>query len=183
MSLLSFFSGLFRKFTANRSPTENLTNLYVRVRQQLPDLDEDTAFILAAKLDLQPYLTGSKLDLLDVIAAYKVGKEGFCGLWLPSMQRHDAELAQDEASKITRWSMQMEFLHLNADLKSASPEVLADIVIQRKNAIQKTVEAVLTAPRPADQAGRKYDLQIQRVKNSPDYEDEIDKIRYALRQV
>lgn len=140
------------------------------------------ACLVAAKLYMQRYLETNKVDFLDLVVAYKLGTSGFCGTSLNQMKRHDYALSQDQTSTLTRWVMQMEFLMLSADLKRASPGVLAELLIQSKGSIRSDIEKTLTEGLNEERR-QDYDQLVYQFSQAPTYEQELEKISYAIEQV
>ena len=67
MSLLNRFIKLTKQFTQNRLPTRPLIGMYSRVCYWLPDLDQETALLVAARLYLQAHPRTSRIKLVTIV--------------------------------------------------------------------------------------------------------------------
>ncbi len=183
MNLFSRLINLTKQLTKSRLPTRQLIGIFGRVRFYLPELDEETALIVAAKLYLGSQLPTRKLPTVDLVVAHQLGTFGYCGVRVNHMQRHDQALAQDRTSRLLRWVMQMEFLLLSAQLRLASPALIADIVIQSKTTIRADIDQTLNEDPVSDPKRDRYDRLVQRFAQEPTYRVALADIYHAIEQV
>lgn len=183
MSLFSRLINLTKQFTKNRLPTRQLIIVFSRVRHYLPELDQETALIVAGKLYLESHLATKKLRVVDLVVAHKLGTFGYCGVGVNQMKQHDQELNQDQTSTLLRWVMQMEFLLLSTQLRSALPSLVADIVIQSKAAIRADVDQTLKEDQTDNPDLNRYDLLVRRYAYAPAYRLALEDIYHAIEQV
>ena len=183
MSLLSRIVQLLKPLTQSRLPTRQLIGMYRRVCYWLPELEEETALLVAARLYLQAHRSTKPIKLVTIVLAHQLGTLGYCGVALNQMKRHDEALPPDPISKLVRWVMQMEFLVLSAELRLAPPPLISDLLIQSKAAIRRDVERTMQQGLTSPRLRSRYDVLIQRFLHSATYQRELHTIGLARDQV
>jgi hypothetical protein len=157
--------------------------MHSRVCYWLPDLDQETALLIAARLYLQAHPRTSQIKLVTIVLAHQLGTLGYCGVNLNQMKRHDEQLHPDLISQLVRWVMQMEFLVLRADLRLAPAQLITDLLLESKAAIRRDVEETLQQGLTPPSLRSRYDELIQRFQHSATYQWELNQISLARYQV
>ncbi len=174
--------GLFDFYNNFNLMARNLTYLFTRVKFHMKDLDEETAFIIAARLNMNAYIVKGEINLPEIVMAYKKGTNGYCGLSPFDFVQHDYDLKSDLENKILRWVVQMEYLMCRIDIKMFSSDVAAKQVVDAKKHIVKGIRQVLENTDPNLNATRRsYEKVILNYKDSLDCHLDKVKIQEMLR--
>ena len=175
--------GIFNFYNNFDLMARNLSYLFTRVGFHMPDLEEDTVFIIAARLNMNAYIQKGEINIFEIIEAYKTGKIGLCGLTPDDSIRHESVLDLDKNRNIINWVMQMEYLMFCIDLKRFSSDVVSRQVVDNKKHIVKGIEKVLANTDPnLNVTRRAYEKVITDYKNSPYYQIEKVKIKELLQK-
>lgn len=159
--------GLFNFYNNFNLMARNLTYLFIRVKFHMKDIDDETAFIIAARLNMNAYIEKDEINLTEIIGAYKMGTIGYCGLSAFDFVQHDLNLSSDLENRILRWVVQMEYLMCRIDIKMFSSDVAAKQVVESKDHIIKGIRQVLKDTDPNLNATRRaYEKVILNYKDS-----------------